>query len=46
MLSSTATVINSVPNAPIVPTVENLIQPTCSIPSGTIEIVAQSGAEY
>jgi gliding motility-associated-like protein len=44
--SSTATAINSVPNAPIVPTVENLIQPTCSIPSGTIEIVAQSGAEY
>ncbi|WP_165830470.1 gliding motility-associated C-terminal domain-containing protein [Flavobacterium aquariorum] len=38
--------INVVPTAPIVPTVSYSIQPTCSIPTGTIVITPQTGMEY
>ncbi|WP_348810338.1 gliding motility-associated C-terminal domain-containing protein [Flavobacterium maritimum] len=46
VLSSSMVVINSVPAAPVVPTVSGVIQPTCGIPSGSITIATQSGMEY
>ncbi|MBW4361099.1 hypothetical protein, partial [Flavobacterium taihuense] len=45
-VSGTATKINAVPTAPVVPTALSVVQPTCGIPSGTITIVSQTGMEY
>ncbi|MFV8326609.1 gliding motility-associated C-terminal domain-containing protein [Flavobacterium sp. ZS1P14] len=44
--SASATTINAIPNAPIVPTTASVVQPTCATPSGSIAITAQSGIEY
>jgi gliding motility-associated-like protein len=44
--SASVIVINSVPTPPAVPTTANVVQPTCSIPSGTISIATQTGVEY
>ncbi|MDB0011790.1 gliding motility-associated C-terminal domain-containing protein, partial [Crocinitomicaceae bacterium] len=38
--------INAVPSAPNVPTVAGTTQPTCGIPTGSIEFTAQAGVEY
>ncbi|MBW4362828.1 hypothetical protein, partial [Flavobacterium taihuense] len=45
-VSGTATKINAVPTAPVVPTALSVVQPTCGIPSGTITVVSQTGMEY
>ncbi|RBN48920.1 gliding motility-associated C-terminal domain-containing protein [Flavobacterium psychrolimnae] len=44
--SSSVITINAVPLPPIVPTTASVVQPTCAIPSGSISISTQSGAEY
>jgi gliding motility-associated-like protein len=44
--SATAITINAIPNPPIVPTMMNVVQPTCSIPSGSISVTTQTGVEY
>lgn len=44
--SGTTVKIDAIPNLPIVPTVLNLVQPTCAVPTGTISIAAQTGMEY
>jgi gliding motility-associated-like protein len=45
--ASAATVtINAVPTPPLIPVAENTVQPTCSVPSGTIVVMAQTDAEY
>ncbi len=44
--SANATIINSIPNAPIVPTATSVVQPTCAVQSGAITIATQSGVEY
>jgi gliding motility-associated-like protein len=45
-ISTSATIVNAVPMPPSVPTAANVVQPTCAITSGTIEVTAQSGVEY
>jgi hypothetical protein len=42
-ISASATKINTVPLPPVVPTVANLTQPSCAMPSGSISIATQSG---
>ncbi|HEU4791531.1 MAG TPA: hypothetical protein VFS71_17720, partial [Flavobacterium sp.] len=44
--SASATRINAVPSAPVVPTTLSVVQPTCAIPSGTVTIISQAGMEY
>ncbi|MCI9845109.1 gliding motility-associated C-terminal domain-containing protein, partial [Flavobacterium pectinovorum] len=44
--STGATTINTNPLLPVNPTVLNVIQPTCNIPFGTIEIVSMPDVEY
>ncbi|WP_162288578.1 GEVED domain-containing protein [Tenacibaculum jejuense] len=44
--SSVPVVINSVPIPPAVPVLASVLQPTCSIPTGTITIVSQPNVEY
>ncbi|TCI91782.1 gliding motility-associated C-terminal domain-containing protein [Tenacibaculum sp. M341] len=44
--SSVPVTINSVPTSPSVPVLASVLQPTCSVPSGTITFVAQSNVEY
>ncbi len=44
-ISTSVTTINSTPVV-LVPTTTSIIQPTCSIPSGTIIITTQSGVQY
>ncbi|MBP6182321.1 gliding motility-associated C-terminal domain-containing protein [Flavobacterium sp.] len=47
MSSSASTItINPIPTLPIIPTMTSAVQPTCSVPSGTIIVAAQSGVEY
>ncbi|EIA10367.1 hypothetical protein HJ01_00462 [Flavobacterium frigoris PS1] len=45
-ISASATKINAVPVPPLVPTIASVIQPSCATPSGSINIVSQSGVEY
>ncbi|MBW4362757.1 gliding motility-associated C-terminal domain-containing protein, partial [Flavobacterium taihuense] len=45
-VSGTATKINAVSTAPVVPTALSVVQPTCGTPSGTITVVSQTGMEY
>jgi gliding motility-associated-like protein len=44
--SISAITINPIPILPIIPTMTSAVQPTCSVPSGTIIVAAQSGVEY
>ena len=44
--STSAVTINAIPTPPLVPTTTSVVQPTCSVTSGTIVIAAQSGVEY
>jgi|GEM_PF-6825182 len=44
--SSAKTRIDAKPLAPVAPTLSNVIQPTCSVPFGTIEIGGIAGVEY
>ncbi|MDP3679257.1 MAG: gliding motility-associated C-terminal domain-containing protein, partial [Flavobacterium sp.] len=44
--STSAVTINAIPTPPVVPTTTSVVQPTCSVTSGTIVIAAQSGVEY
>tara|TARA_R110000868_G_scaffold67582_1_gene200407 strand:+ start:231 stop:5039 length:4809 start_codon:yes stop_codon:yes gene_type:complete len=44
-LSSTNVIINPI-QVIVVPTTTSVIQPTCAVPSGTISITTQTGAEY
>ncbi|WP_338646306.1 gliding motility-associated C-terminal domain-containing protein [Flavobacterium sp. KS-LB2] len=44
--SASPVTINTIPIPPIVPTMTSIVQPTCSVTSGTIVIAAQSGVEY
>ncbi|MES2853925.1 MAG: gliding motility-associated C-terminal domain-containing protein, partial [Bacteroidota bacterium] len=44
--STSAVTINAIPTPPVVPTTSSVVQPTCSVTSGTIVIAAQSGVEY
>ncbi|MDI5896386.1 gliding motility-associated C-terminal domain-containing protein [Flavobacterium algoritolerans] len=44
--STSAVTINAIPTPPVVPTTSSVVQPTCSVTSGTIVIATQSGVEY
>ena len=44
--STSPVTINAIPTPPVVPTTSSVVQPTCSVTSGTIVIAAQSGVEY
>uniref|UniRef100_UPI002613B482 gliding motility-associated C-terminal domain-containing protein n=1 Tax=uncultured Tenacibaculum sp. TaxID=174713 RepID=UPI002613B482 len=44
--NSVPVVINSVPIPPVVPVLASVLQPTCSIPTGTITFVSQPNVEY
>ncbi|MFV8340001.1 gliding motility-associated C-terminal domain-containing protein [Flavobacterium sp. LB3P21] len=44
--STSPVTINAIPTPPLVPTASSVVQPTCSVTSGTIVIAAQSGVEY
>ncbi|MFV8373541.1 gliding motility-associated C-terminal domain-containing protein [Flavobacterium sp. LB2P74] len=44
--SGSVSTINAVPNPPVVPTSASVTQPTCTTPSGSIFITAQSGVAY
>ncbi|TDE51457.1 gliding motility-associated C-terminal domain-containing protein [Flavobacterium sp. GT3P67] len=44
--SASVVIINPIPTPPAVPTMTSVVHPTCSVPSGTIVIAAQSGVEY
>jgi gliding motility-associated-like protein len=44
--SSSAITINAIPTPPIAPTTLSVVQPTCSVMSGTIVINAQIGVQY
>ncbi|TDE29448.1 gliding motility-associated C-terminal domain-containing protein, partial [Flavobacterium ranwuense] len=44
--SASVVIINAIPTPPAVPTMTSVVHPTCSVPSGTIVIAAQSGVEY
>ncbi|MFV5693798.1 hypothetical protein ACM55K_17395, partial [Flavobacterium sp. LT1R49] len=44
--SASAITINAIPNPPVVPTTASVVQPTCGVPSGSIVITTQTGAEY
>ncbi|WP_269224517.1 gliding motility-associated C-terminal domain-containing protein [Flavobacterium sp. IMCC34518] len=44
--SGTTVKIDAIPNLPIVPTVLNLVQPSCAVPTGTISIATQIEMEY
>ncbi|WP_299676565.1 GEVED domain-containing protein [uncultured Tenacibaculum sp.] len=44
--SSVPVVINSVPIPPTIPVLASVLQPTCSIPTGTITFVSQPNVEY
>jgi gliding motility-associated-like protein len=42
--TATSVTVNAVPTAPAAPTTSVTIQPTCSVPTGTITVTAPSGA--
>ncbi|MFV8394025.1 gliding motility-associated C-terminal domain-containing protein [Flavobacterium sp. LB2P6] len=44
--STAAVTINAIPILPVVPIMSSVVQPTCSVTSGTIVIAAQSGVQY
>lgn len=44
--TSTSLVVNAVPNGPAAPVVNISAQPTCSDPTGTLQIVSPLGANY
>ncbi|MFV8336474.1 gliding motility-associated C-terminal domain-containing protein [Flavobacterium sp. RSP29] len=44
--STAAVIINAIPILPVVPIMSSVVQPTCSVTSGTIVIAAQSGVQY
>ena len=44
--STSPVTINTIPTPPVVPTTSSVVQPTCSVTSGTIVIAAQSGVEF
>jgi gliding motility-associated-like protein len=44
--SLTTVTIGVIPTPPTPPVLASIIQPTCSVPSGTISITVQSGVEY
>ncbi|WP_299716840.1 hypothetical protein, partial [uncultured Tenacibaculum sp.] len=44
--NSVPVVVNSVPIPPAVPVLASVLQPTCSIPTGTITFVSQPNVEY
>ncbi|MFV8360033.1 gliding motility-associated C-terminal domain-containing protein [Flavobacterium sp. LS1P3] len=44
--STSPVTINAIPTPPVVPTTSRVVQPTCSVTSGTIVIATQSGVEY
>ena len=43
---SASVTINTVPGAPAAPTAGTVTQPTCAVPTGTIEVAAPLGAQY
>jgi gliding motility-associated-like protein len=45
-IASTSITINSVPGAPSNPTAGTVTQPTCAVPSGSIEVSSPLGAQY
>jgi|GEM_PF-362376 len=45
-VSSTSVVVNSVPGAPTAPTAGTVTQPTCALPTGTIEVASPLGANF
>jgi gliding motility-associated-like protein len=45
-LAAVTVTINAVPAAPAIPTVASTIQPTCAVPTGTIDFTPQAGVEY
>ncbi len=44
-ISSSSFIVNLVPNAPAIP-LATVIQPTCSVPTGTITVTSPTGASY
>jgi gliding motility-associated-like protein len=44
--ASSSVAINTVPGAPTAPTAGTVTQPTCAVPTGTIEVAAPLGAQY
>ena len=46
IMSPSSITINAIPTPPVVPTTSSIVQPSCTIPSGTIVITAQPGVEY
>lgn len=44
--ASSSVTINTVPGAPSNPTAGTVTQPTCSVPTGTIEVASPLGAQY
>jgi len=44
--ASTSMTVNAVPTVPATPTANVTVQPTCSVPTGTIVITAPTGAQY
>jgi gliding motility-associated-like protein len=45
-VSSASVVVNSVPGAPTAPTAGTITQPTCALPTGTIEVASPLGANF
>jgi gliding motility-associated-like protein len=43
---SASVTINTVPGAPTAPTAGTVTQPTCAVPTGTIEVASPLGAQY
>jgi hypothetical protein len=43
---SASVTINTVPGAPAAPTAGTVTQPTCAVPTGTIEVASPLGAQY
>ncbi|MBG6063537.1 gliding motility-associated-like protein, partial [Flavobacterium sp. CG_9.1] len=44
--SLSATTINAIPIAPVIPVASTVVQPTCSTPAGTITVTPQAGVSY
>ncbi|MEO6229177.1 MAG: T9SS type B sorting domain-containing protein [Ferruginibacter sp.] len=44
--AQTLLTVNTVPASPVAPTAAVTVQPTCTVPTGTITIIAPTGANY
>gem|GEM_PF-1268054 len=44
--AASTVIINAVPTAPAIPTTATTTQPTCGVPTGTIDFTTQAGVEY